>query len=168
MVNYLTATGEPVGLLLNFGEKKVSIKSLIKDFIQYAGIIAEGRKFIVNGNSDLYLVVDPDSFKQVLFNLADNAVQHTGREGIITFSWELSGTNVEIHIADNGSGIDPADLPKIFEPFYRGDPSRSRRHGGTGLGLTIVKTIVEANGGRIKAESRPNEKTIFTITFSVS
>jgi len=153
---------------MDIHRERISIKILIKDFIQYAGIIAEGRKIIVNSSSDLCLFVNPDSFKQVLFNLIDNAVQHTEQEGIITFDWELSGTNVEIHITDNGSGIDPVDLPNIFEPFYRGDPSRSRRHGGTGLGLTIVKTIVEANGGRIKADSRPNEKTVFTITFPVS
>ena len=152
----------------NARRERINIKKYLEDFAQYAGIIAEGRKLTVTGEPDLYISADPDSIKQVLFNLTDNAIQHTGREGIIIFDCKSSGDKVKISISDNGSGISSEDIPHIFEPFYRGDPSRSRRRGGTGLGLTIVKTIVEANSGKIEVISKPDEKTVFTITFPLS
>ena len=146
-------------------KKRISVESLFEEFLQYAEIMAEGRKIVSNGSSDLFFPGDSDSLKQILFNLTDNAVQHTEQNGIITFTWELSGSDIIISVSDNGCGISPEDLPHIFEPFYRGDPSRSRKSGGTGLGLAIVKNLVEANGGHIKAESVVNKKTVITLSF---
>ncbi len=127
--------------------------------------MAEGRKIVINGSSGLVFTGNPDSLKQILFNLTDNAVQHTEQNGIITFTWKQSECGIVFSVSDNGCGISPEDLPHIFEPFYRGDPSRSRRSGGTGLGLTIVKNLVEANGGHIKAESILHKKTVITFSF---
>lgn len=145
--------------------KSLDIKELVTEFIQYAQVIAEERKLVVAGDSGLYITVDPDLFKQILFNLTDNAIQHTENSGTIQFSWELNGQDIHIHISDNGCGIESAALPHIFEPFFRGDSSRSRVHGGTGLGLTIVKKLTELNGGQITADSIPGEKTVFTLIF---
>jgi len=71
---------------------------------------------------------------------------------------------VELWVADAGDGVAPEDLPHIFEPFYRGDRSRSRRRGGSGLGLAMVRAIVRAHGGRIRAQSQPESGARFVIT----
>ena len=70
---------------------------------------------------------------------------------------------MEMEVADTGRGIAPEDLPRLFDRFYRADPSRSRSTGGSGLGLTIARRLVEAHGGTIGAESVPGEGSRFTI-----
>lgn len=107
---------------------------------------------------------DPDRINQVLHNLLANAINHTPRGGRITVRLARDSASQRVSVANSGPGIDPADLPFIFERFYRGDRSRSRATGGSGLGLTIARKLVEAHGGSISAESRPGEGTSFTFT----
>ncbi len=112
--------------------------------------------------------IDSHRIKQVLYNLLDNAVAHTGPEGRITVTaWEEED-RVYISVADTGEGIPAEDLPLIFERFYRVDKSRTRSTGGTGLGLTIVKRLVEAHGGRIDVRSKPGQGATFTFSVPVS
>jgi signal transduction histidine kinase len=99
------------------------------------------------------LLVDPDAFRQVLANLYDNARRYTPTGGAITALAAPDRAGIRISVQDEGSGISSDHLPRIFERFYRADPSRSRAGGGTGLGLAIVKHMVEAHGGRVWAES---------------
>jgi len=96
---------------------------------------------------------DGDALRQVLTNLIDNSLRYTGRDGTITVRARRDGARLELSVADNGVGIASEHLPRIFERFYRADPSRSREEGGTGLGLSIVKHLVEAHGGKVSAES---------------
>jgi len=126
------------------------------------------REVILEAGPPITVSADPDALKEMLFNLVDNAVQHTEREGTITLGWRSSPGEVEMWVADNGEGIAPDDLPHIFEPFYRGDRSRSRRRGGTGLGLTLARALIEAHGGRIKVDSWVGKGTRFTITLPVA
>jgi signal transduction histidine kinase len=97
--------------------------------------------------------VDPDRIQQVLLNLIGNAIQYTSVPGRITVSARSRGGMVEVRVVDPGIGIPPEHLPHVFERFYRVDRSRARAGGGSGLGLTIARHIVEAHGGRIWAES---------------
>ena len=120
--------------------------------------------------------VRADSFRleQVMYNLLDNARKYTPLGGTVTVTARLPGSNptenklqpvagnangdgcedqVEIRVSDTGSGIPAADLPHIFERFYRADKARSRALGGTGLGLTIVKHLIQLHGGTVRAES---------------
>jgi signal transduction histidine kinase len=104
--------------------------------------------------SDLPVVlIDPDRIAQVITNLIANALNYTPKKGSITLSATASGTEVNISVCDDGSGIPADDLPFVFERFYRVDKSRARKSGGSGLGLAITKQLVEAHGGIIKAES---------------
>ena len=96
---------------------------------------------------------DPDALRQVLTNLIDNSLRYVAAGGQVTFVARTLDGGVELSVADNGAGISSEHLPRIFERFYRADPSRSREEGGTGLGLSIVKHLVEAHGGRVSAES---------------
>ncbi|HEU5230240.1 MAG TPA: ATP-binding protein [Ktedonobacteraceae bacterium] len=96
---------------------------------------------------------DSDRIIQVLLNLLDNARRHTPKDGKITIGATPAGKKLHIWVSDTGTGIDPVDLPHIFERFYRADRSRTGATGGSGLGLSIVKAIIQAHGGTIWAES---------------
>lgn len=91
--------------------------------------------------------------EQVMNNLIDNAIKYTPSGGAVTVRAGAGGDHVELRIEDNGVGIEPRDLPHIFERFYRADKARSREQGGTGLGLSIVKHIAQTHGGTVTAES---------------
>ncbi|GCF06549.1 sensor histidine kinase [Dictyobacter arantiisoli] len=108
---------------------------------------------------------DSDRITQVLLNLLDNARRHTKAEGKISIDARQQGNQILVAVTDTGIGIDPADLPHIFERFYRADRSRAAQTGGSGLGLAIVKAIITAHGGQIWAESTPGEGThvVFTL-----
>lgn len=107
---------------------------------------------------------DSDRITQVLLNLLDNARRHTNTGGTIHIGATVQDTAIHISIQDTGIGIDPADLPHIFERFYRADRSRAAKTGGSGLGLAIVKAIVAAHGGRVWAESTRGQGTRVTFT----
>ena len=106
----------------------------------------------------------------MLINLAGNAVAFTGPTGRVELRAARLGERVRVEVADDGAGIAPADLPRLFERFYRGDKSRARRAdgGGNGLGLAIVRAIVEAHGGTIAARSTLGQGTTFTIDLPVA
>lgn len=108
--------------------------------------------------------MDSHRIRQVLNNLLDNAIAHTGPDGKITVAASQQGNSISVSVADTGEGIPEADLPLIFERFYRVDKSRARATGGSGLGLTIVKRLVEAHGGAIEVKSRLGQGTTFTFS----
>jgi len=109
--------------------------------------------------------VDPGRIRQVIRNLLDNALRHTPQGGRITV---LTTTNSEgtvvISVSDTGTGIAAADLPHVFEHFYKADQSRERSRSGSGIGLAIVKQLVEAHKGHVRAESSQGLGSRFTIT----
>ena len=107
--------------------------------------------------------IDGPRISQVIGNLLENAITHTPQGGRVTLSGTLSQGQAEISVSDTGPGIAPDDLSRIFDRFYRADPSRARATGGSGLGLTIARRLVEAHGGTIEAESTPGEGSRFTV-----
>jgi len=111
--------------------------------------------------------IDWQRINQVLHNLLENAVAHTGKGGIITVAAAERGDWVEISVSDTGEGIPAQDLPNIFERFYRVDRSRARATGGSGLGLTIAKRLVEAHGGKIEAQSKLGKGSHFSFTVPI-
>jgi len=96
---------------------------------------------------------DPDHFAQVLANLLQNAVRYTPDGGLVTLAAASDGSDVVVGVSNTGEGIPAADLPHVFERFYRVEKSRDRARGGAGIGLAIVKQLVELGGGRVGVES---------------
>ena len=107
---------------------------------------------------------DEERVLQVLANLLTNALRHTPQGGEVRLRAFRQGEAVAFQVADTGPGIPEEHLPHIFERFYRVDKARSRKEGGSGVGLTVAKGLVEAMGGRIFVESRVGEGTTFTFT----
>ncbi len=114
------------------------------------------------------VLADRERIHQVLFNLLDNAMRFTPSGGRVTVSAERRDGAVDVRVADTGPGIAPEHLPRLFERFYRVDPARSAREGGTGIGLAIARSVVEAHGGRIWAESSPGRGSVFTFELPVA
>ncbi len=113
------------------------------------------------------ICVDSERMAQVLDNLIQNALRHTPAGGMIWLRAKHEPNQVLLQVSDNGSGIPPQDLPRIFDRFYRVDPSRSH-NGESGLGLAIVKSLVEAQAGSIHVESALGKGTTFTMAFPIA
>jgi len=111
--------------------------------------------------------IDSHRISQVLYNLLENAVAHTNQGDSITVAARQQDNQVKISVVDTGEGIPAEDLANIFERFYRVDKSRTRATGGSGLGLTIAKRLVEAHGGNIEVNSKPGKGSSFTFTLPV-
>ena len=125
---------------------------------------AAGVKLTLETSEDVPEVLgDADRLAQVLRNLLSNAIRHTPAGGQVVMRVGRSGEQVTIQVADTGSGIAPEDFPHVFDRFYRGDKSRSRRGGGAGLGLAITRQLVTAHGGQIEVASAPGLGTTFSI-----
>lgn len=115
------------------------------------------------------VLVDEDRIGQVLLNIVGNALQYTPTGGMVTVSAAESGEQIQVSVIDSGVGISPEHLPHVFTRFYRVDKSRSRSAGGSGIGLTIAKHLVEIHGGRIWVESAGlGQGTKFTFTLPVA
>ncbi|MFA5336094.1 MAG: ATP-binding protein [Candidatus Omnitrophota bacterium] len=110
------------------------------------------------------ILADESRLSQVILNLLDNAVKYTPEGGDVRISAAPEGNFVRIDVFDTGVGIPEADIPRIFERFYRVDKARSRELGGTGLGLSIVKHIVQAHGGQVSVKSAPEKGSTFSFT----
>ena len=112
--------------------------------------------------AELMALVDLVQINRVLGNLLHNAIKFTPSGGQINICARLAQDDVLIEVTDTGPGIPPEDLPRVFERFFRGD--RSRKSGGTGLGLAVAKHMVEAHGGKLWAESKPGHGATFRFT----
>jgi two-component system phosphate regulon sensor histidine kinase PhoR len=118
---------------------------------------ARGVQIQVEIPDDLAVTADPKALDQILVNLLDNAVKYTKASGHVWVAAMVEGTHVRIEIRDDGPGIADKHRARVFERFYRADPSRAREAGGTGLGLSIVKHLAESMGGSVGVEpNSPN------------
>ncbi|HFI0067640.1 TPA: cell wall metabolism sensor histidine kinase VicK [Streptococcus suis] len=118
--------------------------------------------------SPIWVEIDTDKMTQVLDNILNNAIKYSPDGGTITFSMKTTENQLIVSISDEGLGIPKADLPKIFDRFYRVDKARSRAQGGTGLGLAIAKEIVKQHQGFIWAKSEYGHGSTFTIVLPYS
>jgi signal transduction histidine kinase len=123
----------------------------------------EGVPIVVSAPDSVALDVEEEALELLCSNLILNALQHSPRKTTVRVSIAVVASEVELRIADAGTGIEPEMLPYVFDRFYRSDPSRSRRTGGTGLGLAICKAIVERAQGTIELASEPGIGTTVIV-----
>lgn len=119
------------------------------------------------------VLVDPDRIQRVLYNLVQNAIRHTPADGSVTVAAVTLGADVRVDVRDTGEGIAPADLPRVFERFYRGDKARARETAadlpaGSGLGLAIARRLVETHGGRVWVAQPPEGGSVFSFTLPIA
>jgi len=145
----------------------ISLTGVVRQVAETFRVQAEqkGLSFTVNVPDDVPKIpADPDRLTQIIANLVSNAVKYT-REGGVTISVSAAGDRVELEVADTGIGIAPADQKRIFEKFYRAEHPYVREVGGTGLGLPIVKTMVEEHGADLRLESQLGRGSRFIVSF---
>jgi cell cycle sensor histidine kinase DivJ len=114
------------------------------------------------------MIGDPRAFKQIMLNLVANAIKFTERGGAVTVSAGVDGARLVIHIADTGVGIADDDLKRIGDPFFQAGTTYQRRHEGTGLGVSIVKSLVALHGGEVTVQSKVDEGTTFTVALPLT
>lgn len=141
----------------------VELDTVLLDVYRQLSLLKKPVNVVLEEVDQVQVSGDADRLKQLILNLADNAVKYTSPGGDVRLA--LSKTEEEAHltISDTGIGIAEEDLPYIFERFYRVDKARTRMHGGSGLGLSIAKWIVDVHGGRIHVESQAGEGTTFHV-----
>ncbi len=148
----------PIGL------SEIDLSTIIADTEADARVAAPNHVFAATIEPDISITGDEDRLRQVLANVVNNAAVHTPPGTSVTIDARRLDDNVVVEISDNGPGIDSDHLARITERFYRADPSRSREHGGSGLGLSIADTVVQAHGGSLDVASEPDLGTSVTIT----
>lgn len=147
----------------NLTQQIVGIFIAFEQKINYKNIKVKG----LDSLSNIYIFADPDMLNQVFYNLIDNAVKFTEKGGEIAVAMALAGDNVSVVIKNTGKGIKDEDLEHVFERFYKGDKSRSLDTKSAGLGLFIVKSLVEYHKGEITVSNADGRYTQFTVKLKV-
>ena len=144
----------------------LALQPLLKELIDDLTPVAEDRHLtlVLEEEPVQPVLGDAERLKQVFINLLDNAMRYTDPGGTVALCLSSAQNQVRVAVRDTGQGIAREHLPHLFEPFYRTDPARARDSGGHGLGLPIVKEIVEAHHGAIAVESEVGKGSIFTLT----
>jgi two-component system OmpR family sensor kinase len=146
----------------------IDLAALVTDAGDDARAADPSREVTVTVPDDsVFVAGDETRLRQLLANLLENARVHTPPGTPVEVGLRRSAEEALIQVSDRGPGLTAEEADRVFERFYRGDPSRSRSSGGTGLGLSIASALVEAHGGRIEASSTPGEGATFTITLPV-
>jgi len=149
-------------------KRPVDLHRLVQDTVEYLTFQAETKELTItveNNTSCPTLEIDPDRIEQVIFNLLDNAIKYSRPgDSIRVHITDNDKTSTLVEINDAGIGIAAKDLPRIGERFYRADKARSRTEGGSGLGLVIARSLVEAHGGELWVESEENKGTVVRFT----
>jgi signal transduction histidine kinase len=155
---------------LHIQRQAVLVTDVIERAVLATGQAAQAKQIdlIIHAPASLPPIdTDPERLGQILRNLLNNAIAYTPNGGKISIVSQVNGDWLEIHIQDTGIGISAEDLPYVFERFYRADKSRTRSTGGAGLGLSIVKQLVEACGGKVTITSKINEGTTVILQLPI-
>ena len=162
---------------VDLGKSVIDLDSLVLQIYRQYKQIAErengntthnGLRLVLKSITPTKVFGNADQLQQVLIALVDNAIKYTTLEGgTVTLSLKLAMNDAVLTVSDTGIGILPADLPYIFDRFYRADRSRSRNQGGSGLGLAIVQNIVQEHKGNIDVKSAPGQGSTFTLRLPI-
>ena len=141
----------------------VDLKAIARDAVADARAVAPQREISLNAIDPVVVKGDDTRLRQVVGNLVRNAIVHTPQNTSIEIAVSTADSVGRISVADHGPGLVADDMNRIFEPFYRADPSRSRDSGGSGLGLSIVSAVVTAHGGRVKVTETDGGGATFEV-----
>ncbi len=157
LVNDLQKVSSAEAHQLDLSRTRVELGAVIQDSVRAAAPAYSAKgvalEQTIDGPSPVVVELDQERFSEVLANLLANALRHTPTGGLVRVSAGERAHLAELTVADNGEGIAPEHLERVFERFFRADPARSRSSGGSGIGLAIVRAIVEAHGGTVTAAS---------------
>jgi signal transduction histidine kinase len=151
-------------------KEPVSLTDVVRDCARAAQVLAVRKGVqlkLENDSTSIALNADEELIKRMILNLLDNAVKYTPEGGEISLALARQNGSAEIVVRDTGIGIPETDQQRVFDRFYRVDKARSRTLGGAGLGLSIVRCIVEAHGGQITIESTPRRGSTFTVSLPI-
>ena len=165
LINELTLYSKIDTNKIPYNFAKINVESYFADCIEEIGIDLEtrgiGLAYYNYIDRDVTIIADPEQLRRVINNIISNSAKYMNKSnGFINFRIKDVGDFIQIEIEDNGRGIPAKDLPYIFDRFYRGDVSRNSATGGSGIGLSIVKKIMEDHGGKIWATSKEGTGTI--------
>ena len=167
MINKLMFLAQTEDVFDKLEWSEIQLDEFLRDIISDTKILAELKQQEISAVelSPVRIRADKNRIYQLFFNLIDNAIKYTPDGGKIWITLRDTDKGIKIQVKDNGIGINPEYLPLIFERFYRVDKDRSRKTGGSGLGLSICKLIVDSHRGLITAESQPKKGSTFTVIF---
>ncbi len=155
---------------IHLKKNRINLTGLVSEVGTQVKVIAMAKNIRVHISNDsgVSVIGDRLRLRELLLNLVDNGLKYTSEGGEMRISVERDDGRVKLCVLDNGIGIAPEDQPHIFDRFFRVDKARSREAGGSGLGLSICKWIVEAHGGEISVESGVGKGSIFTVTLPLA
>ena len=164
LINELTIYSGIDSNRIPYNFHKINVADYFGDCIEDVGLDLESKNIILNYSNFVsngtMIIADPEQLKRVINNIVGNSIKYIDKKkGIIDIRILDEVDSIRVEIEDNGKGISPKDLPNIFERFYRTDASRNSSKGGSGIGLSIVKKIIEDHGGYIWATSKEEEGT---------
>jgi signal transduction histidine kinase len=168
MLNTLMDVTEAENGMMRLNLERCSISSLLAEVADLYQLVAEEKSIGIKCHflSPSYAEVDANRMRQALANLVDNAVKYTPPGGLVEIACETKGENVLVTIRDSGIGIPLGEQNRIWDRLYRGDASRSQR--GLGLGLSLVKAVVEAHAGTISLMSEPGKGSEFNVSLAAA
>ncbi|GBD92930.1 signal transduction histidine-protein kinase BaeS [bacterium BMS3Abin05] len=170
LINNLLLLSQTENLQSNFTFHPVRLDSIIQEVALDASVLSDLKSQTLRTEQlpEVTIQGDRERLYQLFFNILENAIKYTPENGEIRILAERKDETVEVTIQDSGPGIPAKDLPYIFDRFYRVKKDRSRRTGGSGLGLSIARLIAKAHGGRITAESKTGVGSVFKIKLPVT
>ena len=173
LLNELTLYSKIDTNRIPYNFSKIKVMEYFDDCIEEIGLDLEskniGLSYFNYAEDDVTIIADPEQLRRVIHNIVNNSIKYLDKpKGFLNIRVKDVGDFIQVEIEDNGKGISSKDLPYIFERFYRTDKSRARASGGMGIGLAIVKAVVEAHHGSIRAESREGAGSTFIVTLPVS
>ena len=144
---------------------ELDLAQLVSATADQMSLLAEDKriKLTCSGSFGVWVQGDRARLKQVVVNLLDNAIKYTPEGGTVQLTVSTQNGKAILDVVDNGIGIPPQALPRVFERFFRVDTARSRDQGGAGLGLSIVKSICTAHHGNVEATSAPGQGSRFRV-----
>ena len=164
LINELTVYSHIDNDRIPYNFRQINVSDYFGDCVEEVGLDLEAHNIRLNYSNllqeETIVIADPEQMKKVINNIISNSVKYMDKsQGVIDIRILDEQDSIRVEIADNGKGIPQKDLQKVFERFYRSDASRNSAQGGSGIGLSIVKKIIEDHGGYVWATSKEGEGT---------